>query len=319
MGKVTIIVPFYNVEEYIGVCLESLIKQTHANIEILCVDDCSLDGSHAIVYAYAAIDDRIKIIKNINNRGLGGGRNTGIKHASGDYICFVDSDDYVSDRFVELLYKTIRKNNSDVAICYYWKDEEGCIAPYGNNREDDNLVIPINKSNVLEIAKQFNPGCTNRIYRRDLLIKNNITQPERRYYEDVMFWLMVAYHSRKISIISDRLYYYRQRSDSIMNTLSYKHIDDRFEFIRKIDSFVKNNILTTPNVDTSRITNDTLLYILIHLHYGEALIASACVENKESMEEYYANEIIKFSAGCNWPTLPNTYKYYQQNNVLPDK
>lgn len=319
MEQVTIVVPFYNVEAYIGECLDSLVIQTHNNVEILCVDDCSQDDSLTIVEAYAAMDCRIKIIKYKENMGLGAARNTGIKHASSDYICFVDSDDYVSDRFVELLYQAIRKDNSDVAICCFWKDDENIISPYGANRKNDNYIISRNKSNVLEIARQFNPGCTNRIYKHDLLTRNNIIQSEKRYYEDVIFWLMTVYHSCKISIISDRLYYYRQRSDSIMNTLSYKHIDDRFEFIRQIDSFIKNNILSTPNIDTSIITDDALLYILIHLHYGETLIANACVENKESMEKYYANEIVNFSAACNWSTLPTAYKYYQQNNVLPAK
>jgi len=267
------------------------------------------------VEKYAVKDKRIKIIKHNNNKGLGGARNTGIKHANSDYICFVDSDDYVSELFVDLLYQAIRENNSDVAICYFWQDENGFVRPYAGSRENSNLLVSTVKSNVLEVARQFNPGCTNRIYKHDLLIKNNICHPEKRYYEDVMFWLMVVYHSCKISVVSDRLYYYRQRMDSIMNTLSYKHIDDRFEFIRQIDGFVKNNILSVQNINIAKVTDDTLRYILIHLEYGESLILDSCVENIKDMNSYYADKIIGFSMDCNCPSLPTALSLFKQRKI----
>jgi glycosyltransferase involved in cell wall biosynthesis len=316
LKKVTIIVPFYNVEQHIGECLNSLINQTHTNIEILCIDDCSSDNSLGIATSYATKDSRINITRLKKNTGQGKARNIGIKHATGDYICFVDSDDYVCGRFVELLYKAIRKDDSDIAICYYWQDEQGIISPYGTNRANGTLEIKINKDNTLEIARQFNPGCTNRIYKRDLLIQHNIFQPEQRYYEDVMFWLLSVYYSRKISIISDRLYYYRQRQKSTMNSLSHHHIDDRFEFIKQIDSFVKNSILPTPGINTSKMLEDTLLYILIHIHYGKTLIDNSCLDSKKELEEYYANKIIDFAKRFDWPSLQAMYDYYIANKII---
>ena len=178
------------------------------------------------------------------------------------------------------------------------------------------LIIKENKDNVLEITKKIRGASWLKMYKRDLLVQNNIFQPERSYYEGVLFWLKTVYYSSKISTISDRLYYYRQRSGSIMNSHSYKHIDDRFEFIRQIDSFVKNDILSTPNIDTHKITNDTLLYILEHLHYGKTLIEEATVENKEGLDKYYDEQITQFSISCNWPALPTTYKYFQENKKL---
>ena len=316
MKKVTVVVPFYNVEAYIAECLDSLINQTHSNIEILCIDDCSSDNSRDIVSAYATKDSRIKIIRHRKNKGLGGARNTGITNASGDYVCFVDSDDYVSDRFVELLYQAIRSGNSDVAVCNFWMNQEGVISPLRKAYENEVLVIAQNKHNVLEVSIQINPACTNKMYKRSLIIQNNMLQPEQRYYEGVVFWLKTVFYSSKISTISDRLYYYRQRSGSIMNSHSYKHIDDRFEFIRQIDSFVKNDILPTPNIDAHKITNDTLLYILEQTHYGKSLIDEATVENKEEVEKYYDEKIVQFSISCNWPALLTTYKYYQENKKL---
>lgn len=319
MEQVTIVVPFYNVETYIGECLDSLIVQTHSNIEILCVDDCSMDGSLAIAEAYAANNAHIKIIRHEENKGLGGARNTGIRHASSDYICFLDSDDYVSERFVELLYKAIIEEHADVVVCNMLSDQAGLISPYGANYTNESLAVAESKDNTLEAAMRFNPGCTNKMYRRALLIQNNIFQPEKRYYEDVVFWLMAVYHSSKISSISDRLHYYRQRSGSIMNTLTYEHIDDRFEFIGQIDCFVKNKVLKTPETDMHKIMEDTLVYIMRHLHYGYKLITEASVENKVEMSRYYDKEIRKFSEQNNWPALLATYKFYRQSILLQNK
>ena len=308
MEQVTIVVPFYNVEAYIGGCLDSLISQTHENIEILCIDDFSLDNSLAVVQAYAEKDHRIKVIKHDENKGRGGARNTGIKNTGSEYICFLDSDDYVSEKFVELLYQAITKDESDVVVCNMLCDEDGLISPYGTDYKNDSFAITSVKDNVLEVAILFNPGCTNKIYKHDLLIKNHIFQPEKCYYEDVIFWLMAVYHSQKVSSISDRLHYYRQRSDSVMNTLTYKHINDRFIFIRQIDAFVKDNILSKSNINTQKVLDDTQVYILRHLHYGKKLMDEAYLVNIMEMNEYYDNEVVRFSMDCNWLALPSAYK-----------
>lgn len=308
MEQVTVIVPFYNVAAHIGECLESLIKQTHDDIIILCIDDCSTDDSLAVVESYAARDHRIKTIRHDKNIGLGGARNTGIRNVNSDYVCFLDSDDYVSESFVELLYKAMKKDDSDIVICNMLSDQDGIISDYGANYKNDNFAISSDKGNVLEVAMCFNPGCTNKIFKYEVLKKNHIFQPEGCYFEDVIFWLMTVYYSKRVSSISERLHYYRQRSDSIMNTLTYKHIDDRFKFIREIDAFVKNNILSASNTDVNEVIEDTSRYILRHLRYGKKLMDEAYLENSVEMNKYYDDEVSKFSVDCNWPTLPAIYK-----------
>ena len=308
MEQVTIIMPFYNVEAYIGECLDSLVKQTHNNIEILCVDDCSTDGSLDIVEAYAAMDHRIKIIKHDENKGLGGTRNTGIRNVNSEYVCFLDSDDYVSESFVELLYQTIKKDGSDIVICNMLSDEDGLIREYGANYGNEKFAISSDKGNVLEVAMHFNPGCTNKMFKYEVLRKNHIFQPEKCYFEDVIFWLKAIYYSNQVSSISERLHYYRQRSDSIMNTLTYRHIDDRFRFIREIDAFFKNNILSISNVDEKKVYDDTLKYILRHLYYGKKLMDEAHLENSAEMKKYYDDEISRFSVDCEWPALLAVYQ-----------
>ena len=114
MIKVSIIVPVYNVELYLRECLDSIINQTLKDIEIICVDDCSTDNSYIILDEYSKKDSRIKLLKHNVNKGLGPARNTGINVAQGEYIGFIDSDDYISLDYFENLYNTAKKYNSDI-------------------------------------------------------------------------------------------------------------------------------------------------------------------------------------------------------------
>jgi len=296
---VSVVVPFYGVEPYIKECIDSLLCQTHSNLEILCIDDCSPDNSLEIVRAYAEKDSRIKIIRHKSNLGLGGARNTGIKYATSRFICFVDSDDYVSDRFVELLYNTIRKEKSDMVICGFWLFKKNgekftCHAEYKN----ETFIIEKNKNNVAHVAEEYRGATWLKMYKRNLLIDNNIVQPERSYYEDVVFWLKCVFYSTRISTISDRLYYYRLRSDSIMSTLSYKHIDDRIKFIAEIDAFIKDKILTLPDACRSKIKNDAKSYIQNHIDYGKTLINDSNIENKEKLANYYKERLRELTIIC---------------------
>lgn len=114
MIKISVIIPVYNVEEYLKECLDSVINQTLKEIEIICIDDCSTDSSYSILEEYAKKDSRIVLIKNKENMGVGYNRNIGIKEAKGEYIGFIDSDDYISEDYYENLYNTAKKYNSDV-------------------------------------------------------------------------------------------------------------------------------------------------------------------------------------------------------------
>lgn len=114
MIKVSVIVPVYNVEDYLIECLTSIINQTLKEIEIICIDDCGTDNSINILKEYAKKDDRIRIISHKENKGLGPARNTGIKESKGEYISFIDSDDYISRDYLENLYNTIIKYDTDI-------------------------------------------------------------------------------------------------------------------------------------------------------------------------------------------------------------
>ena len=303
MEKITIVVPFYNVEAYIDHCLTSLINQSHENIEILCIDDCSNDKSTDIVNTYAARDNRIRIIRHQVNMGLGGARNSGIKHARSKYICFVDSDDYVTDNFVSRLYETLSITESDIAVCGFWLFDQSGTKAIHPAYENTTLSVHDNKDNVFEVAEQFRPATWLKMYSRELLVSNKIYQPENRYYEGVVFWLKAVFYSSAISSIPDRLYYYRQRQGSIMSTLSYKHIEDRIEFIRQIDIFLKKYVLSVPATNTAKIEDSAFRYILKQLQYGKTLIQEADIENKRAMQTFYCDQIRQFSITHHWPGL----------------
>ena len=115
--KVSILVAVYNVEKYLRRCLDSLISQTYQNIEIILVDDCSTDNSLSICYEYAKKYKRVTVVKKQENTGLSDVRNIGIEHSTGDYIMFIDSDDYVCENFVEEMVKAIEEKNVDVVRC----------------------------------------------------------------------------------------------------------------------------------------------------------------------------------------------------------
>ena len=106
---VSIIIPFYNVEDYIEECLKSVINQTYKNLEIICVDDCSPDNSYIIVNKYIDIDKRIKLIRHKENLGLGGARNTGLQNANGKFVYFLDSDDYIEIDDIDALFQPYEK------------------------------------------------------------------------------------------------------------------------------------------------------------------------------------------------------------------
>lgn len=116
MYKVSIIIPIYNVEQYLAQCLDSVINQTYKNIEIICVNDCSLDNSFRILDEYSKNDKRIKIINRENNGGLSAARNTGLDNASGKYIYFLDSDDWIDLDYIEKMLNAAIKNDVEVVL-----------------------------------------------------------------------------------------------------------------------------------------------------------------------------------------------------------
>lgn len=207
MPKVSVVLPCYNVAPYIGACLDSLLNQTLADIEVICVDDKSTDDTVTIIKKYARKDNRITLIELPQNQGVSNARNIGIDTASGEYIGFVDPDDYVDLDFYEKLYDIATKNNADIAKAALTTVNVDGI--YTQNKL--NWAV---KQNKLNFQYEF----TSAIFRKEFLDKNNLRfLPGISIGEDVNFQIKAAYLANKIPVIDSTTYMYIRREDSALS------------------------------------------------------------------------------------------------------
>lgn len=220
MPKLSIIVPFYNTENFLSRCLESLINQTIKDIEIICVDDGSIDNSKEIVKTFSKNDSRIKIIEQKNLK-QGAARNNGIHHASGEYIGFVDSDDWVDLDYFEKLYNSAKKYNSDIALATNVRIGNGKTKKRLNIKEEEFKTELQDKFDICNLSK--NPCPTNKIYRTSFLKQHNILYPENCYCEDKLFVTKAVYYSNGIVSTPNTNYYYFRNPNSTVNSKSKKH------------------------------------------------------------------------------------------------
>lgn len=231
MPKVSVIIPVYNVEEYLRECLDSVVNQTLQDIEIICVNDGSPDNSLAILEEYAKKDERIRIIEHEKNKGLGPARNTGIDNVNGDYIFFLDSDDYVKNDVIEKLYDKITETNSDLVFSQteaftFLKDEETINRiKYLNEWLDcrSKKDFYINVDNFEDAICNINCVAWGKLYKKEFLIKNNIRFINGKViHEDNGFWLKICSQFPKIGFINDIGVYYRIRENAITTEIDKK-------------------------------------------------------------------------------------------------
>ena len=223
---VSVILPIYNVELYLKECIESVIRQSYKNLEIILVDDGSTDQSPYICDEYAKVDSRIKVIHK-ENGGLSDARNVGIQASSGAYIALVDSDDMIAQRFIEELYECCIKSNATIAVCAYSKfsNEDEII---GSNNQDNAKVISgrdLIKQIYLGQAVKFGFVAWNKLYSSKLF--DGVQYPFGRIYEDTFTTYKLFLNSNQIALINKALYFYRIRPESIMSSrVSLKKIKD---------------------------------------------------------------------------------------------
>lgn len=209
---ISVVVPVYNVREYVEKCLVSIAGQSYKNIEVLVVDDGSTDGSGGICDEFARRDARFKVIHQ-KNGGLSRARNVGIKEAGGEFLCFVDSDDFVKKDFVRKLYEVAFREGADVAVCGYEERSREAVEdvlPEAKilSGEEATIRLLIQQENIDVIA-------WNKLYRRELFVKNNVRFPEGMKYEDNLTTYKLLSLAEKVVYISDALYVYLRRENSI--------------------------------------------------------------------------------------------------------
>ena len=215
--KVSVIVPVYNVEEYLSKCLSSLVEQTLTDIEIIVINDGSSDDSQVIIDEYQKRFPHIKVYKK-ENSGLSDTRNIGIKYATGEYIAFVDSDDSVRSDMYLKMYEKAKAGDFDIVtgdVKYVYFDHE-------------DIVVTDPKEDTYDIRKAFinmYPAVCTKIFKREILVNNNIYFKSGVWYEDVEFMYRLLPYIKKIGVIHEPFYEYLQREKSITSTVSPKIYD----------------------------------------------------------------------------------------------
>ncbi len=235
--KISVIVPIYNVEMFLPKCIDSIITQTYKNIEIILVNDGSTDGSGNICDEYANKYDNITVVHK-KNGGLSSARNAGIEIACGDYLAFIDSDDYIAPEMLELLYATILNDNSDMAICgYICVNEKGEEVSPGKNVSDEVLT---REKAYEKLCEHNNTGyiiACNKLYKKKIF--NDIRYPLGKMHEDEFVIHHVFNKCDKISCIQKVLYFYLQRQGSIMKKNNIKNLDGTEAVLDRTEYFIK--------------------------------------------------------------------------------
>lgn len=228
MPKISVIVPVYNVEQYLSACVESILAQTFQDFELILVDDGSPDSCGAMCDAYAQKDPRVRVIHQ-ENQGLSGARNTGIKAASGEYITFIDSDDLVKKDYLEKLLRAIKVESADISVCKPQEFEDGknsvcleTVSAEAQHKCFSNIDVCVELYNV---SSQIPINAWGKLYRADLI--SDMEFPVGRIHEDQAFVPVACYRAGKIVLVDSPIYCYRQRPESIMQTkFSLKRYDD---------------------------------------------------------------------------------------------
>ena len=221
---ISIIIPVYNVEKYLEECVESVVKQTYKNLEIILVDDGSTDNSGKICDNYAVKDKRIKVIHK-ENGGQSDARNAGLDICTGDFIGFIDSDDYVEADMFETLIKNIYENDADIVSCRWFTE-------YVNNKIKDGIGQRYILNNDDIIIRGFGEnllscGVWDKLFKKDVF--ESMRFPKGKIFEDTYINIKIFLNVSKVVIIPDALYHYRQRKSSVSHDVDYKQLNDQIE------------------------------------------------------------------------------------------
>lgn len=288
MIKISVIVPVYNVERYIRKCLESLANQTLDDIEIIVVDDGSTDLSKDIIKEYVEKYNNVRYYKK-ENGGLSDARNYGMQYATGEYIAFLDADDYIDFKTYEKMYEKAKKENSDVVECnFYWA--------YGRRKKKDIGKKYEGKSEMIEMGRVV---AWNKIYKKELLEQTQIKFPKGLQYEDVEFFYKLVPYIEKVSFVKEPLIYYVQRKESLSNRQNEK-VRDIFKVLDNVISFYKDKNLYEKYKEELEFT------------YARLLLCSSFKRITKIKKESTRIELLNET----WVKLNTTFPNWKENQIL---
>ena len=304
MSKIiSIIVPIYKVEKYLDRCINSILNQTFKDFELILVDDGSPDRCGDICEEYAKKDKRIKVIHK-ENGGLSDARNAGLDIATGKFIGFIDSDDFIHKDMYMILYDAIIKSKSDISQCkfkYFSKEDE-----LNKNIINDGKYEIYNNINAIEEIidnKNLNTNVWNKLYKRELF--NDIRFPKGKIHEDEFVTYKVFYRAKTVSYVNKELYYYFSNDTGIMKNLN---INSKFDWIEAIEE--RNEfLLSIKEKSLFNKSNSYLFFNLIKIRYN--IKKSEELKNKSQMYNL-VNEKIKYSLNA----ISDKSSYSKLNKIV---
>ena len=283
---ISIVVPIYNMEKYLDKCINSIINQTYKNIEIILVDDGSTDKSSKIINKYKKLDKRIKAYYK-KNGGLSDARNYGIDKATGEYIGFIDSDDYIEKNMYETLYNNIIKYNADISVVGFNVVYESTdIKNRVEYQEVTDKLEIYNRKEAFDLlfdANKFGNFAWNKLYKKELF--KNIKYPLCKKMEDLGTTYKLVEISNKIVYEPLKLYNYFQRSGSIMNNKDLKFMKDIY--LLSYERFIYYDNKYGFNIDNHNNMISTLLFIYSYVEDEDKLY-------KDILKRVHLLKIIKY-------------------------
>lgn len=283
MPKVSIIVPVYNTEKYLEKCLNSLVKQSLDDTEIIIVNDGSIDNSEIIVNKFKQdYPNKIVYLKK-ENGGLSDARNYGLAYANSEYVGFVDSDDYVELNMFEKLYTLAKEKNADLVECNF-------IWEYPNKTKIDYGFNYLNKKDFFLFGRVM---VCNKLFKTSIIKNNNIVFPKSLNYEDIEFFYKLIPYINNYCLIDDIFYHYMQRENSIINNQNEKTADI-FIILNNIVNFYESNNLFD-------IYKTELEYLFIRFLLGSSFLRMVKIKDKKLRKELLNKSINNlYSIFPNW-------------------
>lgn len=292
MKKVSVIVPFYNVEKYIDKCLNSLVNQTLEDIEIIIVNDGSKDNSETIAREYASKYKNKIIYLEKENGGLSDARNYAIPYATGEYIAFLDSDDYVEVNMYEQMYEKAKKENADIVECdFLWEYPKEKIESKGRIYKDKHDIL----LNARVVA-------WNKLIKKELIEKTKIKFPYGLRYEDVEFFYKLIPYINKLDIVNKPFVHYVQRDNSISNSQNSR-TKEIIDILDNVINYYKKNAIYEEY--RNELEYNYARYLLC-----SSLLRMIMIENKKERKE-----IINDS----WNKLNDTFPNWKKNKYIKNK
>ena len=288
---ISVIVPVYKVEKYLSKCVDSIINQTYENLEIILVNDGSPDKSPKICDEYALKDKRIKVIHK-ENGGLSDARNFGLNAMSGEWVSFVDSDDFVSKFYIENLFHLIKENNADIAITEFLYINDSQILPLNDSQILDEEFFVYEKDECMPnifYAKIYDIGATRKLFRSSFF--DNIRFPKGRISEDLGTIPYVFEKASKVAFCKKQDYYYLIRSDSITRTVKF---DERYLTVfDNIDEL--NSHFTDKKILKAVKFYDNLISLAASVRFGKSYEKHSKKLKFSDVLETIFNKNVKFS------------------------